>query len=205
MAREYVPILERVKSYFIFLLLFTFLILATIGFLFFTGIKDLQDDENILIIALNNGEAFAATNYNPRTRMASEQDYRGLDTPRNLPRLWNELDNEYDRILLIELDAIISISPPTFRFRNEDSTVEELIGFFSSGVPSAKLDPGEEQWHAKSAAFGSWVTHYHTRVWRGDDSYYPLLESYRSNSLVHYPTNGALFFLKFFPVEQWFG
>lgn len=205
MAQEGVPIHGRVKSYLIFLFLFIFLLFTIAGFLFFTGIKDLQDDENILIIAVDNGDAIAATNYNLKTRIASVQDHRGLENPRNLQKLWNELDNEYDRVLLIELDAIISVSPPSFRFRGDDPLVEELIGFFSDGVPSTKLNPGEEQWHAKSAAFGAWITHYHTRVWRGDDSYNPLLESYRSNGLVHYPTNGALFFLKVLPIEQWLG
>ena len=125
---EHVPIRERFKSYFIFMLLFTIMIVAIIGFLFFTGIKDLQDDENILIIALDNGDAIAATNYNPQTRIATEKDYTGLEYPRNLPKLWEELDNEYDKVMLIQSDAIISISPPTFRFRNDNVAVEDLIG-----------------------------------------------------------------------------
>ncbi len=188
---------ERLKSYLIFLLILIIALVALAGFLFFTGIKDLQDDELYLILVVNQDHALAATDYQPRARIATKQDHRGIDDVRNLVRLWKELDHKYDRILLLELDGLAGISSSAFRFQSDgitkNMTIEEFIGLLTS----------EQDWHVRSSALGAWVVDYHTSVWRGDDSYIPLLDAYRRNTLVHYPTNGALFFLKILPLERW--
>jgi len=201
---------KKIKHFFITIIVLIILIAVALGVLLKLGVDDLQDDENYLLVVQNKDVAKAGTLYNmPK----NEDTIINIEPFPSLNKLsdfygYASSSNQIDRLLVFDTSVIRKYSGGnTFEFRGQQIEINMFIKFLTGEepIPAELRQDDAAEWETRSHMLGDWVDEFHgnifASVWY---NFKQLAGDYRTNSVMLYPSNSALFIVKFIPIEKVF-
>ncbi|MEA1994074.1 MAG: hypothetical protein U9N35_06760 [Euryarchaeota archaeon] len=186
------------------------LLFTLIGIGVWRGLKDIADDEKILMVVEKGDVAKAASIYDTDTGEGEAVNVEVLPALNNLKRFYDAVVDVYgtvDRMLIANTEAVYKLSlDPSIEFRgtdvDRDTLVEWVVG---ESYPPKELQQDQKAWDFRADLLNEWFDYYYDKL---DQGQYrgPIVENvmdlYRDGNLTIYKSNLALTVLKYISIEQ---
>jgi len=203
--------LKKIMNLFIAIIILLILFAVVAGLLLKFGIDDLNDDDNYLLIVQNNNVAKSGTLFK---RSSNEETIINIESFSSLNKISDFYEfanskNKIDRLLVFDLSAIREYSEgSTFEFRGNQIEINMFVKYLSGEepIPEELRQNDVAEWETRSHILGDWIDAFHKNIFTSvGKNYKRLADDYRQNRIIVYPSNSALFVIKFIPIEKVIG
>ena len=209
-----IKIIKNIKRSTVIVLLITGLILIGGVYAWTSGMDDLREDNDYLIVVVYKDVPKAASIYHKDTQESDivEVIELGALAKSNRKSYFNNVQKEYgvlDRMIIIDVDTLKALSTDNYILYKDDpnKTIYRddmynwLIGK-SFPLDEIKGDDSPSKFNAN--LLKSWLDHYHEKLFDnwGGNTIKVVLNGYRSENIIIHPGNSALFILKYIAVEK---
>ena len=195
------------------IVLIILLALAGTMFAWTSGMDDLRDDNDYLIVVVFK-EAEAASIYHKDTGESKIIEVTELEKISNRKLFFESAQKEYgvlDRMIIIDLDTLYKLSNDDYILYKGDPekkiTRDEMHNWIiGKDFPPDAIQGNDSPSVVNANLLKSWLDHYEGKLFgnRGSYNIKVVLNGYRSEKIIIYPGNSALFILKYVAVERMF-
>jgi hypothetical protein len=191
-------------------LIIALLVLIAIGIGVWRGLKDIADDDKILMVVQEGDVAKAASIYDTGTGEGVSVNVEILPALNNFERFFDAVVDEHgpiDRMLIADTDAIFTLSlDPSITFRGANVGREKVVNLVIGREYADELEKeNEKPWEFRADLLNEWFDYYYDRLDQGNYRR-PIVESvmdlYRDDHIQIYKSNIALTVLKYIAIEK---
>jgi len=174
------------------------------------GLKDIADDQKILMVAEEGDVAKAASIYDTDSGEGKAVNVEVLPSLSNIETFYDAVVAEYgniDRMIIADTDAIYDLSmDPSIEFRGTDVDRNTLIDWvIGKSYPPQNLQRDQKPWDFRADLLNEWFDYYYDRLDQGGYRKYIIengMDLYREGHIKIYKTNIALTVLKYISIEK---
>ena len=207
-------IIKNIKRSTVIVLLIIGLILIGGVYAWTSGMDDLREDNDYLIVVVYKDVPKAASIYHKDTQESDivEVIELGALAKSNRKSYFNNVQKEYgvlDRMIIIDVDTLKALSTDNYILYKDDPNktiyrddMYNLLIGKSFPLDEIKGDDSPSKFNAN--LLKSWLDHYHEKLFDnwGGNTIKVVLNGYRSEKIIIHPGNSALFILKYIAVEK---
>jgi hypothetical protein len=205
--------IKKIKRTVLVIILVIALALAGTMYAWTSGMDDLRDDNDYLIVVVFK-EAEAASIYHKDTGESEIIEVTELEKISNRKLFFESAQKNYgvlDRMIIIDVDTLRKLSTDEYILYKDDPekkiTGEEMYNWIiGKDFPSDAIQGNDSPSVVNANMLKSWLDHYEGKLFGNWGSYTikVVLNGYRSEKIIIYPGNSALFILKYVAVEKIF-
>ncbi|MCK4636626.1 MAG: hypothetical protein KAT49_01965 [Methanomicrobia archaeon] len=189
----------------ILLLLFIF-----IGIGVWSGLKDIADDEKILMVVEEGNVAKAASIYDTESGEGKAVNVEVLPALSDIKTFYDAVVTEYgsiDRMIIADTEAIYTLSmDPSIEFRGTNVDRNTLVDWvIGKSYPPQSLQGDQVPWDFRADLLNEWFDYYYDRLDQGKYRKFIIdtgMDLYRDGHIKIYESNIALTVLKYIPIEK---
>jgi len=204
---------KKIKRAALVIVIVIALALAGTMYAWTSGMDDLRDDNDYLIVVVFK-EAEAASIYHKDTGESEIIEITELERISNRKLFFESAQKKYgvlDRMIIIDVDTIRKLSTDEYILYKDDPekkiTGDEMYNWMiGKDFPSDAIQGNDSPSVVNANMLKSWLDHYEGQLFGNWGSYTikVVLNGYRSEKIIIYPGNSALFILKYVAVERIF-
>jgi hypothetical protein len=178
-----------------------------------SGMNDLRDDNDYLIVVVFK-EAEAASIYHKDTGESEIIEVTELQKISNRKLFFESAQKKYgllDRMIIIDVDTLRKLSTDEYILYKDDPekkiTRDEMYNWIiGKDFPSDAIQGDDSPSVVKANMLKSWLDYYEEKLFEnwGSRTIKVVLNGYRSEKIIIYPGNSALFILKYVAIEKIF-
>ncbi|MBC2761903.1 MAG: hypothetical protein HF970_01065, partial [ANME-2 cluster archaeon] len=204
---------RKIKRTALVIVLVIALALAGTMYAWTSGMNDLRDDNDYLIVVVFK-EAEAASIYHKDTGESEIIEVTELEKISNRKLFFESAQKQYgvlDRMIIIDVNTLRKLSTDEYILYNDDPekkiTRDEMYNWIiGKDFPRDSIQGNDSPSVVNANMLKSWLDHYEEKLF-GDWGGYTIkvvLNGYRSEKIIIYPGNSALYILKYVAVEKIF-
>ena len=204
---------RKIKRTALVIVLVIALALAGTMYAWTSGMNDLRDDNDYLIVVVFK-EAEAASIYHKDTGESEIIEVTELEKISNHKLFFESAQKQYgvlDRMIIIDVDTLRKLSTDEYILYNDDPekkiTGDEMYNWIiGKDFPRDSIQGNDSPSVVNANMLKSWLDHYEEKLFGNWGSYTikVVLNGYRSEEekIIIYPGNSALSILKYVPIER---
>jgi len=188
------------------------LVLAVIltAFGVWMGLKDIADDQKILMVVEEGDVAKAACIYDTDSGKGKAVNVEVLPALTDVKKFYDAVVAEYgnvDRMIIADTEAIYRLSmDPTIEFRGTDVDRNTLIDWvIGKSYPPQSIQKNQKPWDFRADLLNEWFDYYYDRLDEGRYRKFIIengMDLYRNEHIKIYKSNIALTVLKYISLEK---
>ncbi|KAF5422200.1 MAG: hypothetical protein C5S44_05135 [Candidatus Methanocomedens sp.] len=204
---------KKIKRAALVIVIVIALALAGTMYAWTSGMDDLRDDNDYLIVVVFK-EAEAASIYHKDTGESEIIEVTELEKISNRKLFFESAQKKYgvlDRMIIIDVDTLRKLSTDEYILYKNDPekkiTGDQMYNWMiGKDFPSDAIQGNDSPSVVNANMLKSWLDHYEGQLFGNWGSYTikVVLNGYRSEKIIIYPGNSALFILKYVAVERIF-
>ncbi|KAF5410548.1 MAG: hypothetical protein C5S43_04565 [Candidatus Methanocomedens sp.] len=203
--------MKKIKRSFLAVILIIALVIAGGIYAWTSGMDDLRDDNDYLIVLVYKDVAKAGSIYHTDMRQSEVVEVTELGDITNRKQFFIIAQQEYgvlDRMVIIDVDTLVLLSPDSdIEYETGDKIERDKMSDWLTGlkIPPEKIIGEDESMSiVRAKILKAWIDHYSDQLLSGYGSYTikVVLNAYRADDILIYPGNSALTILKYVAVEK---
>ncbi|MBW6517393.1 MAG: hypothetical protein K0A89_02685 [ANME-2 cluster archaeon] len=175
-----------------------------------SGMEDLRDDTDYLIVVVYKDVPKAASVYHKDVRQSEIIEITELGALSNRKQFFEKAENDYgrlDRMIIIDVDTLKALSTDSYilyETGNEIYVDDMYKWIVQSEYPPSHIIMNDNPSTVAAKILKAWIDHYSDQLLGGYGGYSVrvILNAYRADKILIYPGNSALTILKYVAVEK---
>ncbi len=203
--------MKKMKRSILGLILVIVLVFAGSLYAWTTGVDDLRDDQDYLIVVVYKDVPKAGTIYHKNTGQSDVIEVTQLGALSNRKQFFDSAQQEYgalDRMVIIDVDTLKALSTDQYIiYESGDPIYVDEMSDWLTGVkipPNEIIGDDESMSKVNAKILKAWIDHYGNQLLGGYGGYTikVVLNAYRGDNIMIYPGNSALTILKYVAIEK---
>ncbi len=201
---------KKIKRYFLGIILIIALVIAGSIYAWTSGMEDLRDDNDYLIVVVYKDVPKAASVYHKDVRQSEIIEITELGALSNRKQFFDKAEDDYgvlDRMVIIEVDTLKDLSTDSYIIyeTGDEIYVDDMYKWIiQTEYPAAQIIKDDNPSTVAAKILKAWIDHYSDQLLGGYGGYTVrvILNAYRADDILIYPGNSALTILKYVAVEK---
>lgn len=201
---------KKIRRSFLAVILIIALVIGGSFYAWTSGMEDLRDDTDYLIVVVYKDVPKAASVYHKDMRQSEIIEITELGALSNRKQFFEKAENDYgvlDRMIIIDVDTLKALSTDNYivyETGNEIYVDDMYKWIVQSEYPPSHIIKEDNPSTVAAKILKAWIDHYSDQLLGGYGGYTVrvILNAYRAGDILIYPGNSALTILKYVAVEK---
>jgi hypothetical protein len=201
---------KKIKRSFLGIILIIALVIAGGIYAWTSGMEDLRDDNDYLIVVVYKDVPKAASVYHKDVRQSEIIEITELGALSNRKQFFDKAEDDYgvlDRMVIIEVDTLKDLSTDSYIIyeTGDEIYVDEMYKWIiQTEYPAPQIIKDDNPSTVAAKILKAWIDHYSDQLLGGYGGYTirVILNAYRADDILIYPGNSALTILKYVAIEK---
>jgi len=201
---------KKIKWSFLALILIIALVIAGSIYAWTSGMEDLRDDNDYLIVVVYKDVPKTASIYHKDLRPSEIVEITELGALSNKKQFFENAQDDYgvlDRMIIIDIDTLKALSTDNYILyeTGDEIYVDDMYKWIiQTEYPTEKVRQNDNPSTVAAKILKAWIDHYSDQLLGGYGGYTVrvILNAYRADDILIYPGNSALTILKYVAVEK---
>lgn len=202
--------MKKMKRSILGLILVIVLVFAGSLYAWTTGVDDLRDDQDYLIVVVYKDVPKAGSIYHKTTGQSDVIEVTQLGALSNRKQFFDNAQQEYgalDRMVIIDVDTLKALSTDSYiLYETGDKIYVDDMSDWIIGIdyPGPEIIGDDPPSLVMAKILKAWIDHYGNQLLGGYGGYTikVVLNAYRGDNIMIYPGNSALSILKYVAIEK---
>ena len=201
---------KKIKRSFLAVILIIALVIAGGIYAWTSGMEDLRDDNDYLIVVVYKDVPKAASVYHKDVRQSDIIEITELGALSNRKQFFDKAEDDYgvlDRMIIIEVDTLKDLSTDSYIIyeTGDEIYVDDMYKWIiQTEYPTPQIIKDDNPSTVAAKILKAWIDHYSDQLLGGYGGYTVrvILNAYRADDILIYPGNSALTILKYIAIEK---
>jgi hypothetical protein len=201
---------KKIKRSFLAVILIIALVIAGGLYAWTSGMEDLRDDTDYLIVVVYKDVPKAASIYHKDMRQSEIVEITELGALSNRKQFFENAQGDYgvlDRMIIIDVDTLKALSTDNYIIyeNGEEINRDEMYKWIvQSEYPPSHIIRDDNPSTVAAKILKAWIDNYSDQLLGGYGGYTVrvILNAYRADNILIYPGNSALTILKYIAIEK---